>query len=212
MALLTSSLSAANSSGTGAPTRMPLSILNRLFIARTPAHSSGVSRRMWGGWPDSLTKKAGKSSTPKPTTVTPCVSSTSRVLPISRMLFTPALTTSMDVLPSSTRSALTSIVFSPSIWTPPMPPVTNTEIPALLARTIVADTVVAPYAPACASTGAMSRREAFTASRPALPNASRSSAERPIFTLWSIIATVAGTAPCARTTASTASAVSTFSG
>lgn len=39
------------------------------------------------------------------------------------------------------------LLFSPSLWTPPMPPVTNTGMPAWCAAIIVADTVVPPESP-----------------------------------------------------------------
>lgn len=42
---------------------------------------------------------------------------------------------------------LVILLFSPSLCTPPMPPVTNTGIPALCAAIIVADTVVPPESP-----------------------------------------------------------------
>lgn len=39
------------------------------------------------------------------------------------------------------------LLFSPSLWTPPIPPVTNTGMPARCAAIIVADTVVPPESP-----------------------------------------------------------------
>lgn len=39
------------------------------------------------------------------------------------------------------------LLFSPSLWTPPMPPVTKTGMPARCAAIIVADTVVPPESP-----------------------------------------------------------------
>ena len=39
---------------------------------------------------------------------------------------------------------LVHLLFSPSLCTPPIPPVTNTSIPALWAHSMVADTVVPP--------------------------------------------------------------------
>ena len=63
---------------------------------------------------------------------------------MSRIIFAPAQTTATGVWASSCRSALTSIVTSPPRCTPPMPPVANTRMPAMLARIIVVATVVAP--------------------------------------------------------------------
>lgn len=79
-------------------------------------------------------------------TGTPSVSKYYRVLGISRMDLTPAETTVTGVLPSSLRSALTSIVYWQPLWTPPIPPVTKTWMPAIYAAIIVAETVVAPSA------------------------------------------------------------------
>ena len=39
------------------------------------------------------------------------------------------------------------LLFSPSLCTPPIPPVTNTSMPALWAHSMVADTVVPPQWP-----------------------------------------------------------------
>jgi hypothetical protein len=55
-----------------------------------------------------------------------CVSRNSSVRGMSRMLFTPAQITPTGVRASSVRSALTSMLSSPPLWTPPMPPVTKT--------------------------------------------------------------------------------------
>ena len=63
---------------------------------------------------------------------------------MSRMLFTPALTTATGVVDSSVRSALMSKVAEAPRWTPPSPPVTKTRMPASAASRIVAATVVAP--------------------------------------------------------------------
>lgn len=49
---------------------------------------------------------------------------------------------------SSRRSADSSCVSVHPRWTPPSPPVANTRIPARAARNAVAETVVAPLAPA----------------------------------------------------------------
>ena len=125
--------------------------------------------------------------------------------------FAPAQTTATGVRPSSKRSAETSQLRSPPRWTPPTPPVTKTATPARAARSAVAETVVAPSRPRPHTSG-RSRREALRTAAP--PRATRSSCtrERPTCGTPARTATVAGVAPCARTTASTASAVSRFSG
>jgi len=53
----------------------------------------------------------------------------SRVLPMSKIDFTPADMTATGVFPNSVRSALTSIDDSAPRWTPPIPPVTKMGIP-----------------------------------------------------------------------------------
>ena len=77
---------------------------------------------------------------------TPFVSKYSSVRGISKIDFTPADTTVTGVLPSYSKSALTSIVCSYPLWTPPIPPVTKTSMPAAFAPIIVVETVVAPMA------------------------------------------------------------------
>ena len=57
---------------------------------------------------------------------------------------TPAHITETGVLESSVKSAEISKVVSAPLWTPPIPPVTKTLIPARLAKYIVAATVVEP--------------------------------------------------------------------
>eukprot|EP00977_Amphora_coffeiformis_P018839 scaffold6754_cov148-Amphora_coffeaeformis.AAC.5 len=57
----------------------------------------------------------------------------------------PAETTTTGVRPNSIRSADMSNEFSPSRCTPPLPPVTNVEIPAMCAKRMVDATVVAPH-------------------------------------------------------------------
>ena len=75
-------------------------------------------------------KKPGTSSVARPTTGTPRVSRTSSVRGTSRIDFGPAQTTSTGVRASSSRSAETSRLDSPPRWTPPMPPVAKTRMPA----------------------------------------------------------------------------------
>ena len=60
------------------------------------------------------------------------------------------------------------MVVSAPRWTPPMPPVANTEIPAIWAMIIVVVTVVAPSRPSATSTG-RSRRLALATAVPVLP-------------------------------------------
>ena len=104
-----------------------------------------------------------------------------------------------------------SIVRSAPRWTPPMPPVAKTRMPAMWAIIIVVVTVVAPSRP-CAARTARSRRDALATCAPALPRCSISSWVRPAFSRPPMIAIVAGVAPLARISSSTARAVSTFCG
>ena len=78
-------------------------------------------------------------------TGTPSVSRRSQVAGRSRIDFAPAQTTIIGVRASSARSADSSN--GASRWTPPIPPVANTSIPARLASESVAATVVAPSQP-----------------------------------------------------------------
>ena len=64
---------------------------------------------------------------------------------------------------SSSRSAEMSMVVSAPRWTPPMPPVANTLMPAMWAMIMVVVTVVAPSCPRAHST-ARSRRLALAIS------------------------------------------------
>ena len=91
-----------------------------------------------------------------------------------------------------------------------MPPVAKTSIPASRAAIIVAATVVAPVWPVASAT-ARSARESFIAS-PRSASAARVVSSRPTWSVPSITAMVAGTAPDARISASTARAVSRFCG
>ncbi len=97
-------------------------------------------------------------------------------------------------------------------WTPPMPPVAKTRIPAAWAAIIVADTVVAAQPPP-ASAAARLGRAAFRTDRPvpspAPPGRPSSSPTR---IRPSRMAIVAGTAPASRTAASDARATSRFCG
>ena len=130
---------------------------------------------------------------------------------MSRMLLAPAHTTTTEVRASSCKSAEMSKLVSAPRCTPPMPPVTKTSMPAIAAQIIVAATVVAPNLPLVMTAG-RSRRLTFTASRPLRARRSRVVSSRPIWMWPSTTAMVAGSAPCSRTTASTARAVCRFCG
>ena len=97
--------------------------------------------------PEAGEKKAGKSLVPYAAAGTPRLSSFSRVRGMSSTDLMPADTTRTGVLASSYRSADTSMVICPSRWTPPVPPVTKTSIPARCASLMVEATVVAPQSP-----------------------------------------------------------------
>ena len=147
---------------------------------------------------------------PKTTTVTPKVSNRSSVAPTSRIDFTPAQTTAIGQLPRIPRSADSSKVAPALRWTPPMPPVANTRIPAREASSAVAATVVPPVARCAAATG-RSRALSFRAfSVPASRWSSSSSS--PTWTTPSSIAIVAGVAPRSATVDSNSSAAWMLSG
>ncbi len=129
---------------------------------------------------------------------------------MSRMLFTPALTTATPVRASSVRSAEMSKDRAAPRCTPPRPPVTKTRIPAIAASRMVAATVVAPCAPR-ATTSGRSRTLTFATSA-WLASSSRSSPDRPMRGRPCRTAIVAGTAPCSRMMPSTSTAIATFCG
>ena len=79
------------------------------------------------------------------------------------MLLAPAQITMTGVWASSSRSAEMSIVVSAPRWTPPMPPVAKTEMPAMWAIIIVVVTVQAPSAFRASSTGRSRRLALATA-------------------------------------------------
>ena len=91
-----------------------------------------------------------------------------------------------------------------------MPPVAKTSIPARWAQIIVAATVVAPVRPV-ARQAARSARDSFITPF-ACPRLSSSAALSPMWMRPAMTAMVAGTAPAARTAASTRNAVSMFCG
>ena len=136
------------------------------------------------------------------------VSSRSSVAPTSRIDFTPEQTIVTPVRASVVRSADSSQLSRASRWTPPSPPVAKTRIPARAARWEVEATVVAAEPPA-AITGARSRSPAFANPGPSA-SASSASSSSPIRTSPATTAIVAGTAPSARTTASSSRATSRF--
>mmetsp|Transcript_40864 Transcript_40864/g.91680 ORF Transcript_40864/g.91680 Transcript_40864/m.91680 type:complete len:242 (-) Transcript_40864:235-960(-) len=153
--------SAANSCCIGLPMTSPEVRPKRVCAAMTLATSSSVAQEHGTGRPDEGVKKAGKVLVRKPMTTTPCVSKYSSVLGMSRMDFAPAQTTATGVRPSSVRSAETSQLSSAPRWTPPMPPVTKTRMPAMCAINIVAATVVAPLS-FIPTAFARSRRDTFS--------------------------------------------------
>eukprot|EP00965_Chrysotila_dentata_P086703 2861726-Pleurochrysis_carterae.AAC.7 len=205
IAACTAAASACACSGMGTPNRIPPRPVSS--CAATTAAASSVEPTESGEvQPDSRVKKAGNSRAPMVSTGTPCVSSTSSVRAMSRILLIPAHTTATGVLDSSTKSADTSIEFSPPRWTPPTPPVTKTEMRAARAMSMVAETVVAPTL-RLAIAAAMSRREHLSASRPHLASSSSWLSSSPTTHCPSMSAMVAGVAPHSRTMRSTSRAV-----
>ena len=198
------------SRGIGFATSCPPGRPRRARIRWARAMAAGSSRRSGAARPLSRDQNAGRASWPTAITGTPRVSSTSRVLGRSRIALAPLATTVTGVRASSSRSAEMSKLASAPRCTPPMPPVANTSMPARRAQIIVAATVVAPVHPALSAT-ARSARESLRTSG-AAASASRRSGSRPTWMRPSITAMVAGTAPAARMSASTARAVSTFVG
>ena len=96
-------------------------------------------------YPESGVKKFGNYFVLYPTTGTPYVSRNSSVFGMSKIDLAPAQTTATGVYPNSIKSADMSNVVSAPLCTPPIPPVTNTYIPAQWAHIIVAATVVLPF-------------------------------------------------------------------
>ena len=83
-------------------------------------------------------------------------------------------------------------------WTPPMPPVANTRMPAAWAAIIVAATVVAPQPPDAIAAPRLGRDTLRTDPWGAVASASSPSAPSPTRSRPSLSATVAGTAPVER--------------
>ena len=145
----------------------------------------------------------------------------------SRIAFGPAHTTAIGVRPSSSRSDEMSKVAAvcggaagrspaapPSAprWTPPIPPVAKTAMPAACAAIIVAETVVAAQPPPASAAARLGRAALRTEPAGAVARASRAASSRPTSNRPPWTATVAGTAPAARTAASEAVATSRFCG
>ena len=102
-----------------------------------------------------------------------------------------------------------SPVISEPRWTPPIPPVAKTEIPAACASATVAETVVTPTSQPCACATARSRSATLR-----VPCSTRfsSSAVRPTCGRPSRIAVTAGVAPWSRTACLHSSRASAFAG
>ncbi len=146
----------------------------------------------------------------QPSSVTPRVSSRSRVAPTSRIDFTPAQTTVIGVRASVTRSADSSALSTQPRCTPPSPPVANTRIPARAASTDVEATVVAPVRRSAAATG-RSRTDSFATSG-ASAIIESALASRPIVGVPAMTAIVAGVTPRARSRDSSSAATSRLRG
>ena len=132
----------------------------------------------------------------------------------SRIAFGPAHTTAIgvraellevrrDVEASGGRAPTPGPPSAPR-WTPPIPPVAKTAIPAACAAIIVAETVVAAQPPPASAAARLGRAALRTEPAGAVASASRAASSSPTSSRPSWIATVAGTAPAARTAASEA--------
>ena len=142
------------------------------------------------------------------------------------MALGPAQTTSIGVRASSSRSdEMSSDGRRPSgspvrpgsprapRWTPPIPPVAKTPMPAAAAAIIVADTVVAAQPPRASAAPRFGRAALTTAPGGAVAERHRGRRrDRPTRNRPSRMATVAGTAPASRTAASDARATAMLSG
>ncbi len=87
---------------------------------------------------------------------------------------------------------------------PPIPPVAKTEMPAACAAIIVADTVVAAQPPSARAAARLGRAAFRTEPAGAVARAMSAASSRPTSSRPAWTATVAGTAPDARTAASDA--------
>ena len=97
-------------------------------------------------------------------------------------------------------------------WTPPIPPVAKTRMPAAWAAIIVAETVVAAQPPSASAAARLGRAALRTEPAGAVASALSAASSRPTSSRPAWIATVAGTAPVSRTAASEAVATSRFCG
>src|SRR4029079_9262857 len=97
-------------------------------------------------------------------------------------------------------------------WTPPIPPVAKTEMPAAWAAIIVAETVVAAQPPPASAAARLGRAALRTEPAGAVARAWRAVSSSTMSSRLLLIATVAGPAPAARTAASDAWATSMFCG
>ena len=88
--------------------------------------------------------------------------------------------------------------------TPPIPPVAKTAIPAACAAIIVAETVVAAQPPSASAAARLGRAALRTDPAGAVASAWSAASSSPTSSRPAWIATVAGTAPAARTAASDA--------
>ena len=93
-----------------------------------------------------------------------------------------------------------------------MPPVAKTRIPAAWAAIIVAETVVAAQPPSASATARLGRAALRTDPGGAVASARSAASSSPTSNRPPLIATVAGTAPSARTADSDAVATSRFCG
>ncbi len=118
------------------------------------------------------------------------------VSPMSKMDFMPAQTVATLILDIMNKSAdMSKVVVAPRC-TPPIPPVTKTEIPAISAKAILEATVVPPE-PFVAISTPRSLYPAF-ATPDSRPRNSISSSVNPTLSLPWITAVAAGTTPIDR--------------
>lgn len=144
----------------GTENSIPVEMFSSSWFFIIAAHSSAVSHQNEEAIPDLLVTKSGNSSYLYVITGTPIVSRYSKVLGMSKIDLIPPDTTLIRVYDSSVKSAGISNDYSSPLCTPPMPPVTKTLIPTMLARYIVPATVVDPFI-FLAITNARSLREHF---------------------------------------------------
>ena len=187
---------------------------------RPPPRHPRPARRSGPGSRSGASRSPGSRRCPTATTGTPRVSRYSSVSGTSRIAFGPGahdrdrgpgelVEVRGDVEASQGRRCRRP---SAPRWTPPMPPVANTRMPAAWAAIIVAATVVAPQPPDAIAAPRFGRDTLRTDPWGAVASASRPSAPSPTRSRPSLSATVAGTAPVERIACSEAVATSTFCG